>query len=101
MKKIILPAFACVLLLASCKKDYTCECTQQSVYSAPSGSETYTSSSNTTYAGVTKKFVQDKAECYSAEYNDSYESFVGYDVNFNPIYETVNVTVTNTCTISK
>ena len=101
MKKIILPAIACVLLLASCKKDYTCECTSVDVYAAPSGTDTYNSSSKTTFTDVSKKFIQDKAECFSTEYKDSYEQYVGLDINFEPVYETVNVTTTNTCTISK
>ena len=101
MKKLILPAFACVLLLASCKKDYTCECTSQEVDSAPSGTDIYNSSSKTTFTGVSKKFVQDKAECFSTEYKDSYEQYVGVDNNFQPVYETHNVTSTNTCKISK
>jgi hypothetical protein len=90
MKKLILP-FACVALLASCKKDYTCECDVVTTSTSGSNSTTSSYSSSTVYKDVKKKFVADKAECYSTE--TSYiQNFGGGDVT---------VKRTSDCTISK
>lgn len=61
MKKVLLVAVAGLFVLASCKKDRTCECT------ITSGSETYVDKDGT-YKKVTKRFMKDQVGCVSYEY---------------------------------
>ena len=56
MKKVLLVAVAGMFVLASCIKDRSCECTTDG--------KADTSSKNT-YVKVTKKFMQNNAECVS------------------------------------
>lgn len=80
MKKVLLVAVAGMFVLASCKKDRTCECTQNGV-----------SNGKTTYTKVTKKFMTNTAGCVSSEYTD---------YNTNPITNVTTTTVTkNVCEI--
>ena len=61
MKKVFLVAVAGMFVLASCKKDRTCECTINGVTSA--------TGSKVTYTKVTKKFMVNEAGCYSKTTN--------------------------------
>jgi hypothetical protein len=103
MKKIILPALFGVMLLASCKKDYTCECTSVSTsVGTDSGTSTDTDASKTVYKDVSKKYMQNAGACYSSESSYSYENWIGTNPNtFEPEYETVKVTNVNTCELKK
>ncbi len=102
MKKVLLPLVACSFVLFSCKKDYTCECTETQSATSASLNEVDISNSSITVTGVTKKFVQDELECYTTESTEIVpDEFVGYDEFFDPIYETVTYTNRNECTISK
>lgn len=94
MKKIFIPLALCGVLFASCKKDYTCECDITSVYTnlTAGGSETYVETSTTTYKDVKKSFVEDKAECFSTEYTETYEDWFG---------DNIQVVTTSDCSISK
>ena len=68
MKKIILPALFGVMLLASCKKDYTCECTNvRTEVGVESGSESSTNTYKTVYKDVSKKYMSNAGGCYSTE----------------------------------
>ena len=102
MKKIILPALFGVMLLASCKKDYTCECTSVETSVSPSGSSVDSDISKTVYKDVSKKYMTNAGACYSSESSYSYQSYVGNDpLTFDPIYETVKVTDVSTCELKK
>ena len=61
MKKVLLVAVAGMFVLASCKKDRTCECTTDG--KAETGSKT-------TFVKVTKKFMRNNDGCVS--YNKTY-----------------------------
>jgi uncharacterized lipoprotein YajG len=94
MKKVILPLAAALVLFASCKKDYTCTCTTVETQT-PSGEPSTTSTSTTTtvFKDQKKSVVADKYECYSNEYSYTYDDwFTG---------EPTQVTIKNTCEISK
>ena len=101
MKKIIYPLAVTMLALVSCKKDYTCSCTNTRIETSDSGSTSSVSSSKITVKDVKKSFIQDKYECYSTANKYTNESFVGWDINSDPIYETVNISTTNECSIEK
>ena len=60
MKKVLLVVVAGMFVLASCKKDRTCECTYNGVAST---------GGKTTYTKVTKKFMVNEAGCYSKTTN--------------------------------
>ncbi len=92
MKKLILP-FACIALLASCKKDYTCECDVLQTATSPSIQDSYSYSSTTVYKGVKKKYVVNKAECYSTEQTE-----VVYNAGLD---EDITYVTTSDCTLSK
>jgi hypothetical protein len=92
MKKLILP-IACIVLLASCKKDFTCECDVLETTTSPSVDNSYSYSTTTVFKGVKKKYVQDKAECYSTE-----QTQVEYNASLD---EDITYTTTSDCTISK
>ena len=64
MKKVLLVAVAGMFVLASCKKDRTCECTTLGV----------TDKSNVQYLKVTKKFMKENAECVSYVYTEDNKS---------------------------
>ncbi|MBL1280650.1 MAG: hypothetical protein COA33_010270 [Fluviicola sp.] len=100
MKKIIYPIALVAFALVSCKKDYTCSCTETSISTSPSnGSTSSTSSSKTTFKDVKKSFMSNKAECFSTTSSYTYETTV-----FSggvPTTETVKVTNTNDCSIEK
>jgi hypothetical protein len=66
MKKLILPALLGVVMLASCKKDYTCECTSTYVNNGVSISST----DKTVYKSTTKKSVDYSGACISYESYD-------------------------------
>ena len=59
MKKVLLVVVAGMFVLASCKKDRTCECTYNGVAST---------GGKTTYTKVTKKFMVNEAGCVSSTY---------------------------------
>ena len=102
MKKTLLPIVAFSFVLFSCKKDYTCECTETQTATSASLNEIDVTTSTVTVNGVTKKFVQDELECYTTESSEIVPNeFVGYDQFFQPIYETVTYTNRNECTITK
>jgi len=62
MKKILIASLA-VIALASCKKNYLCECTQ--TYTNTSG--TSISTSSTEIKDVKKKYVESSYDCVSSE----------------------------------
>ncbi len=68
MKTIIIASLA-ILALSSCKKDYTCECTETDTYSG----NTNVSISTTQLKDVKKKMVESSSDCVSSEsiYTDS------------------------------
>ena len=57
MKKVLLVAVAGMFVLASCKKDRTCECTTAGE----------TTGKGVVYVKVTKRYVRDNANCVSKE----------------------------------
>ncbi len=61
MNKIAILFFGISLTVVSCTKDYTCTCKYSNTGS------TNTETSTTTFKGVTKSFVKNKAECVSRE----------------------------------
>lgn len=101
MKKVFLPLFACSMVLFSCKKDYTCSCTETETQTSANWNEVYTSTSSTTVKGVKKKFVEDELECYSTEYSEVIPDYYVGIINGVPTFEDVTITVSNDCTISK
>lgn len=62
MKKIIFASIA-VMALVSCKKDYTCECTE----TYTSNGTTETSVSSVVIKDVSKKTINNASECVSYE----------------------------------
>ena len=103
MKKIILPSLFGLLLLGSCKKDYTCSCVSTSTTTDSSGPSVDVSNDKVTFTKVSKKFMTDKAECYSTEstYTDAQgEEFYNWMTN-EYTYGPVTYSTVNTCTISK
>lgn len=74
MKKVLIPLSLGLLVFASCKKDYTCECTHTRTETYQGTSEVTTGTSVTTYKNVTKKAVQDELDCYSNGNKYSYGS---------------------------
>jgi hypothetical protein len=64
MKKVLLVAVAGMFVLASCKKDRTCECTTLGV----------TDKSNYEYKKVTKKFMKENKDCVSYVYTEDNKS---------------------------
>ncbi len=92
MKKFILPLGVVALTLVSCKKDYTCSCTNTRIETVNGESTSETSTNKTTFKDVKKSFVEEKAECYSTEDSYSYTNFLG---------DQVNVKRTNDCSIEK
>lgn len=104
MKKIILPSLFGLLLLGACKKDYTCTCSTTSTTTDSSGSSVDVTSDKTTYTKVSKKFMTDKAECYSTErtYTNPTEEVLGINpTTFQIMYGPVTHATSTTCTISK
>ena len=104
MKKIILPSLFGLLLLGSCKKDYTCSCVSTSTRTDSSGSSVDVSNDKMTFTKVSKKFMTDKAECYSTEntYTNAKEEMLGINPStFAVMYGPVTYSTVNTCTISK
>lgn len=99
MKKIIYPLAVTMLALVSCKKDYTCSCTNTRIETVGSTSTSSVSSSKITVKDVKKSFITDKYECHNTVDKYSYETITGFDGGGNPIYETVNVTSTHDCSI--
>ena len=71
MKKVLLVAVAGMFVLASCKKDRTCECTYNGLPDT---------GGKTTYNKVTKKFMiqqgNDGGACVSKEYTDVNTNYV-------------------------
>ena len=57
MKKVLLLAVAGIFVLASCKKDRTCECTIAGK----------TTGKDKVYVKVTKKWMKENADCVSTE----------------------------------
>jgi hypothetical protein len=74
MKKIILTLFVGGLVLTSCKKDLTCECTVTDTFTVAGGggsfSGTSTGTQKTEFKGVTKKAVNNSMSC--ASYTDTW-----------------------------
>ena len=104
MKKIILPSLFGLLLLGSCKKDYTCSCTSTSTRTDSSGPSVDVSNDKMTFTKVSKKFMTDKAECYSTEntYTDAEGEALGFNLSTGEMmYGPVTYSTVNTCTISK
>jgi len=104
MKKIILPSLFGLLLLGSCKKDYTCSCVSTSTRTDSSGPSVDVSNDKVTFTKVSKKFMTDKAECYSTEstYTNANEEMLGINPStFEVMYGPVTYSNVNTCTISK
>ncbi len=66
MKKIFYSAFV-VLALASCKKDYTCECTTTEIFDGVAD-DPYTVT--TIVKGVSKADAEASSNCVSYEYSD-------------------------------
>ena len=89
MKKVLLVAVAGMFVLASCKKDRTCECTYNGLPDT---------GGKTTYNKVTKKFMiqqgNDGGACVSKEYTD-----VDYDYNSNGVATTTTTLVKQVCVI--
>ena len=85
MKKVLLVAVAGMFVLASCKKDRTCECT---VNGLPD------TGGKTTFTKVTKKFMVNEAGCVSKEYTD-----VNYSYNSNGVPTTTSTIVKEVCVI--
>jgi hypothetical protein len=71
MKKIIFPIALLTLTLASCKKDYSCSCTDTDIYDGETDVYTYTYK----VEGATK--VQAQAACNEATitYTDGADSY--------------------------
>jgi hypothetical protein len=67
MKKILILSLA-VVALASCKKDYTCACTETDVDVSAGTTDVYTS--EVTIKDVSKKTVESSSECVS--YDETY-----------------------------
>ena len=67
MKKILILALA-VVALASCKKDYTCACTETETDVSAGTTDVYTS--EVTIKDVSKKTVESSSECVS--YDETY-----------------------------
>ena len=65
MKKFIYPLAVTMIALVSCKKDYTCSCSNTRVETTGSSSTSSVSSSKITVKDVKKSFIEDKYECYS------------------------------------
>ena len=63
MKKLMILGVA-ALALASCKKDYTCECQNTSLYN---GATEYVDMSTVTLEGVSKRTVSNSQDCVSYE----------------------------------
>lgn len=100
MKNLIYPIALVAFALVSCKKDYTCSCTNTSISTSPTnGTTSSTSSSKTTVKDVKKSFMSEKLECFSTTSSYSYETTV-YPGGV-PTTETVKVTNTNDCSIEK
>ena len=93
MKKFIYPLAVTMLALVSCKKDYTCSCTNTTVENSISNSSTSITKNETTYKDVTKAFMSSKAECFSTEDTWTTQDWL--------TGELVNVTRTNDCLIEK
>lgn len=87
MKKFILPLGVVALTLVSCKKDYTCSCTNTRVETTNGTSTSTTSTNSTTFKDVKKSFVEDKAECYKTEDSYTYTDFLGDQVNVTSTYD--------------
>ena len=104
MKKIILPSLFGLLLLGSCKKDYSCTCVSTSTRTDSSGPSVDVTNDKVTYTKVSKKFMTDKAECYSTEstYTNAKEEMLGINpTTLEVMYGPVTYSTVNTCTISK
>lgn len=104
MKKIILPSLFGLLLLGSCKKDYSCTCVSTSTRTDSSGPSVDVTNDKVTYTKVSKKFMTNKAECYSTEstYTNAKEEMLGINPStFEVMYGPVTYSTVNTCTISK
>lgn len=92
MKKITLPVLAGMVLLVSCKKDYTCSCSNIHTETVQGSATVTTSSSNTTFKDVKKSFAEDKYECYKESNTYTYENWQ---------QETVTVTDEWDCKLEK
>lgn len=101
MKKIILTLFVGGLVLTSCKKDFTCECTVTST-SSQEGSDAYIYTSKSTIKETNKKAVNSQGFCISSVETSTGEQYVGMDpITFEPKYETVTNTTSSDCKLSK
>ena len=68
MKKVLFVAALGMLTLASCKKDYTCACTETETDVSAGTTDVYTS--EVTIKDVSKKTVESSSECVS--YDETY-----------------------------
>ncbi len=84
MKKIMIFSIA-VFALASCKKDFTCECTTNSTYNGVADDPT---TQSTTLKDVTQSTVDNASDCVSYE-----SSYTDYDGD--------KYTQTTECTVTK
>jgi len=71
MKKIIFPLALLTLTLASCKKDYSCSCTDTDVYNGQTDVTTYTYK----VEGATKRQAQSACNEATISYVDGSDSF--------------------------
>jgi hypothetical protein len=85
MKKVLLVAVAGMFVLASCKKDRTCECTTNGLPDT---------NGKTTFTKVTKKFMVNEAGCVSREYTE-----IDYDYNSQGVATKTSTLVKEVCVI--
>lgn len=101
MKKIYLTLFIGGLVLTSCKKDYSCDCTITET-SSQEGSDPYIYNTKSTIKETNKKAIQNQGFCMSTVETNTGEQYVGMNpVTFEPMYETVTTTTTSDCKLSK
>ena len=77
MKKFIIASLA-IIAFASCKKDYTCECTETGA-----GGTDVTSTTFTDVSMFKKKHVKNSSDCvsYEQQYTDNSGMISTYDVD--------------------
>lgn len=100
MKKIILTLFVGGLVLTSCKKDFTCECSVTET-STLEGSSAYTYTTKTTAKDTNKKAIKNQGFCVSSVDSYTSEKYVGIGPDGTPTFKTVTETTTSDCKFSK
>lgn len=102
MKKILILTMGSTLLLSSCKKDYTCECTYTHTETGGENPHISTYDYKVNYTDIKKKHVESHDDCISTEENYTSEQFQGFDpVTSQYIYETVYHKESIDCKITK